>query len=299
MTELVQQIINGLALGGVYALFATSFTVVFGVFGIFNLAHGSIFMWGSLVGLYLTKTAGLPFAVALVGAMVGAGLLGALLNVLVFDPLVRRGTDLFGFVLASLGISAVLERLAQIATDTKVRAYPNDSLPSGRLTLFSVHVPYTQLIMLGAAIVLGAALFFYLYRTPAGVRARAMAANREVSTLVGIRPARVSNEVFFVSGALAGAAGGLIGAAYNSVSFLMGSPYLLVGIVIIVVGGLGSVAGAMLVGLGLGIVNSLSVGYLPSGWYDVIVWVVLLLVLVVLPAGLLPANGAEVRAVRR
>jgi branched-chain amino acid transport system permease protein len=295
-----QQLINGLALGGVYALFAASLTLVFGVFGILNLAHGAIFTWGSLFGLYLSDQAGLPFVVALLGGMLGAGLLSVVINRVVFEPLAsRRSANDLAFVLASLGLAQILERGAQTVTDTKVQRYPDGVLPSSSLDVLGVRITATDLVMFAAALVLMALLFLYLYRTNAGIRARATAESRDVSMLVGITPARVSSEIFFVSGAVAGAAGVLIGAAFDSVQFLMGSPYLLIGIVVIVVGGLGSIQGALVAGLALGIVNSLSVGYLAAGWYDVIVWSLLLAVVLVRPSGLFSQVGAEVRAVRR
>lgn len=297
---IIQQLINGIALGGVYALFAASLTLVFGVFGILNLAHGAVFTWGSLFGLYLARDAGLPFALALVGAMLGAGLLSVLINRVIFEPLAaRRRADVLAFVLASLGLSQILERAAQLATDTKVERYPTGALPENSVHALGVRIAASDLLMFAAALVLMALLFIYLYRTDAGVRARATAESRDVSRLVGIKPARVSSEVFFVSGATAGAAGVLIGAAFNSVQFLMGSPYLLVGIVVIVAGGLGSVQGALIAGVALGIVYALSIGYLPAGWYDVIIWSLLLVVVLVRPSGLFRQVGAEVRAVRR
>ena len=157
-----------------------------------------------------------------------------------------------------------------------------------------LRVSALQLVMAACAVVLVAGLTYYLYRTAFGRQVRAVAGNERAATLVGVNPNFVYFQTFFMSGALAGAAGVLVGLAFNSIHFVMGEPYLLRGFVVVILGGLGSIPGALLAGLLLGMMQTLTVAFLPSGLTDTIIFSMLFLILLFRPHGLLgkPEAGA-------
>src|SRR5580700_5075215 len=241
---IAQQILNGLVVGSVYALFALGFTLIFGVHHILNMAHGAVFMWGAFFGLFAITRFDLPFPLGFVLAIVLAGLLSVALDWVAFRPLRKRGAPEFSAIVSSIGAGLVLMNIAQRVSDTRVLRYP-----------FS-----TLLIV--------AALFVYLFYTRFGRQIRAVAINERTATLLGVNPNFVYFQTFFISGALAGAAGVLIGIAFNSVHFLMGDAYMLRAFVVIVLGGLGSVMGALIAGLLLGLVQTLRIAYVSSGLSD-------------------------------
>lgn len=305
---LAQQLVNGLVVGSVYALFALGFTLVFGVHHVLNLAHGSVCMWGAFIGLIAVApgsvfgaaqaTPFLPLPVAFLLAMLGGGLLGVLLDLLAFRPLRRRHATEFAALVSSIGASLVLISLAQQLSRTRILRFPFGTFPLVIYRFAGLRVSLLQLFIVGCVAVLFAALLFYLYRTSFGRQVRAVAVNERAATLLGVNPAAVYLQIFFISGALAGAAGVLIGLAFNSVNFLMGEPYLMRAFVVVVLGGLGSVTGAVVAGLLLGLIQVLTVVYLSSGLSDAIIFSVLFLMLLVRPTGLFAGLRRDVRVVR-
>jgi branched-chain amino acid transport system permease protein len=298
MTLLVQQLINGLVVGSVYALFALGFTLIFGVLHVLNLAHGAIFMWGSFVGLYCVSVLGLPFPVALLVAAVAAGVLSVVLDWCAFRPLRKRGGPEFSAIITSMGASLVLVNVAQRVSETRVWRYPFDTFPIAVYELANLRITLLQLVIIGCTVLVVAALGYLLFRTSIGRQIRAVAISERTASLLGANPELIHFMVFFVSGALAGIAGVLIGLAFNSVHFLMGEPYMLRAFVVIVLGGLGSVGGAVLAGLLLGVVQTLTVAYLSTGLSDAIVFSMLFLTLLVRPTGFFGQLRLERRVTR-
>lgn len=305
---LAQQVVNGLVVGSVYALFALGFTLVFGVHHVLNLAHGSVCMWGAFIGLIAAApgsmfgtgdaTPLLPLPVAFLLAMLGGGLLGVLLDLLAFRPLRKRHATEFAALVSSIGASLVLISLAQQLSRTRILRFPFGTFPVVIYRFAGLRVSLLQACIVGCVAVLFAGLLFYLYRTSFGRQVRAVAVNERAATLLGVNPAAVYLQIFFISGALAGAAGVLIGLSFNSVNFLMGEPYLMRAFVVVVLGGLGSVTGAVVAGLLLGLIQTLTVVYLSSGLSDAIIFSVLFLMLLVRPTGLFAGLRRDVRVVR-
>lgn len=288
---LAQQILNGLVVGGVYALFAIGFNLVFGIHHILNLAHGAVFMAGAFIALYAVE-AGLPFWLAFVVAMIGSGVLSVLVELVAFRRLRRSGEVEFGAIISSIGVALIMTTLAQRLSNTQVLRFPFDTFPIVIFEFAGLRVSALQLFMLGSAAVLVLVLGWYLYRTRYGRQIRAVAGNERAAVLLGVNPNAVFFQTFFLSGALAGAAGVLVGLAFNSIHFLMGEPYLLRGFVVIILGGLGSVSGALVAGLVFGMIQTLSIAYLPSGLTDTISFSLLFLMLLLRPNGLLGKPGA-------
>lgn len=282
---LAQQILNGLIVGTVYALFSLGFTLIFGVLNILNLAHGAVFMWGALIGLYAVQTLGMPLPFAFLLACVAAGLLSVLVDFLVFRPMRKRQADEFGGLVASIGASLVLVSAAQQLTHAEIVSFPYGTFPIVVYELAGLRISLLQLAMLACLIVMVGGLLYYLYVMPFGRQVRAVAVSDRTAVLLGVNPGAVYVRTFFIAGALAGAAGVILGLAFNSVHFLMGDPMMLRAFVVIVLGGMGSIRGAVLAGLLLGVVQTTTVAFLSSRLSDAIIFGLLFVVLLVRPTG--------------
>jgi branched-chain amino acid transport system permease protein len=295
---LIQQIVNGLIVGGVYALFVLGFTLIFGIHKIMNLAHGAVFMTGAFIGVYSVE-AGLPLWIAFILAVFGSGLVSVLVEITAFRRLRQSGEVEFGALISSIGANLVIVSIAQRISETQVLRFPFGTFPVAFFNVLGVRVSALQLLMVGLASVLVLVLTFYLYRSSFGRQVRAVAGNERAALLAGINPNVVYFQTFMLSGMLAGAAGVLVGLAFNSIHFLMGEPFLLRGFVVVILGGLGSVMGALVAGLLFGVLQTLTVAYLPSRLSDMIIFSILFLVLLVRPNGLFGSYGAGVMRGRR
>lgn len=294
---LAQQLLNGLILGSIYALFALGFSLVFGVYRILNLAHGAIFMLGAFAGLYFIEQ-GVPFLLALVLAMIFSGLVMILTDAVAFRPLRKRGEVEFGSIIASVGANLIFLSLAQTWSRTNILQYPFETFPIHFFRGMGLRISLLQIAIIAIVAVLLAVLLYALYRTSFGRQVRAVAGNPRTAALLGVNPALIFTTVFFVSGALAGAAGVIVGLNFNSVHFLMGEGFMLKAFVICILGGLGSISGALIAGLILGVLESLSIAYMPAGLTDIVIYCGLFLVLLVRPNGIFGAIGSAGRAYR-
>jgi branched-chain amino acid transport system permease protein len=293
-----QQLINGLVMGSTYVLFALGFTLTFGVLHVLNLAHGAVFMVGALVGLYSITEAGLALAPAFLLAIVGGGLAGVLVDWVALRPLRQRGANEFAAIISSLGIAQVLMSAGQVVTKTQTMRFPFGTFPVVFYQFLGLRVSLLQLVIMAVVTVLVLSLFYYLLATSFGRQIRAVAISERTATLLGVNPTAVYFQVFFISGALAGAAGVIIGLAFNSVHFLMGEPYLLKAFVVVVLGGLGSVVGAVVAGLLFGMIQTLTVAYLSSALSDAIIYSLLFVILLLRPGGFFGTLKHEARVVR-
>ncbi len=288
---LAQQILNGLVVGSVYALFALGFTLVFGIHHLLNLAHGAVFMTGAFVALY-SVLAGLPLWLGIVLAILACSLLSVLIEITAFRRLRKSGEAEFGAIISTLGADLIIVSLAQKVSASEVLRFPFDTFPVRIFEFAGLRVSMLQLFMTLCAFVLMLVLSYYLYRTPLGTRIRSVSGNERAAVLSGVNPNVVYFQTFFLSGALAGASGVLIGLAFNSIQFTMGEPFLLRGFVVIVLGGMGSIPGAMVAGLLFGMIQTLTSAYLPSGLTDAIIFSLLFVVLLVRPHGLFGKEAA-------
>ena len=295
---LEQQLLNGLVLGAVYALFALGFNLVFGVHKIMNLAHGAIFMVGAFIGLVCVN-AGIPLWAAFLIAMLGAGILSVAIDFIAFRPLRKTADAEFAVLIASIGAEMILVNFALRASPARTVRLPFGIVPVEPFFMFGMRVQPRQLVIAAAAVACVALLAFYLYRTSFGRQVRAVSSNERAAMLLGVEPKFVYLQTFFISGALAGLAGVLIGLAFNSINFAMGEPYLLRGFVVLILGGLGSLRGAVVAGLALGIIQTMSVAYFPTGLTEIIVYSLLFLVLLVRPNGLFGSAVTDARVARR
>ncbi|MCB0244036.1 MAG: branched-chain amino acid ABC transporter permease, partial [Anaerolineae bacterium] len=259
-----QQLVNALWLGSVYALFALGYTLVFGVLDILNLAHGAVFMWGAFFGLLAVTKLNMPIWAALLVAMLGAGILGIVLDRVAFRPLRKRNAPQLAAIISSIGASTILVSLAQGAFGAQVSRFPFDTLPAQVFTAGPVRVTLVQVIVFAVSLVLMAALLLFMRRSRSGKAMRAVAYSGRISSLLGIDVDRIIVTTFFVSSALAGASGVFLGLAFSAISPFMGAPIELKGLAVIILGGLGNVPGAILAGFLLAATEVFGVAYVSS-----------------------------------
>ncbi len=295
---LAQQLLNGLVVGGVYALFALGFTLVFGIHHLMNLAHGAVFMTGAFVALY-GVLAGLPLWLAFVLAVLACGALSVLIEITAFRPLRKSGEAEFGAIVSTLGADLIIITLAQKISASDVLRFPFETFPVQIFEIAGLRVSLLQMFMSVCAFVLMLVLYYYLYRTPLGTRVRSVSGNERAAVLCGVNPNVVYYQTFFLSGALAGASGVLIGLAFNSIQYNMGEPFLLRGFVVIVLGGMGSIPGAMVGGFLFGMIQTLTSAYLPAGLTPAIIFSLLFIILLVRPHGLFGTEAAGVMRAQR
>lgn len=304
---MLQQLINGLFLGSLYALFAVGYTLIFGVLDILNLAHQAIFMLGAIVALLLVLSLNMHIVPALLLAMVVAGLAGLLLERVAFRPLRRRPDTQFSGMISSIAVALMLEAVVQGLFDRGILSpnparFPPAVVPVGAVEFGGAIVPLVRVIIVVVAILMMVGLTLMLRYTRLGKSIRAVAENARAARLLGINVDRVIALSFVLSSALGGAAGILYALAVGSITHDMGRPLELKGLAVIIVGGMGSVPGAVLGGflLGLAEVGTFmldSTGLLPvqtSRVREAIAFTLLFLILLLRPTGLLGRRAARV-----
>jgi branched-chain amino acid transport system permease protein len=281
---LLQQLVNGVMLGAVYALIAIGYTLIFGVLGMLHLAHGEVFMVGAFVGLLVATTYSGNVMLALAAAMLATGLLGVLIERVAFRPL--RGAHHLAPLATTIGAGIALQETARWYFGPEQKGFPA-AIAAISWELGPLRVSSVQVFILASAVVLMAAVSVFLARTRAGRAVRATAEDPAVAGLLGVNVSAVIVLVFFVASALAGAAGVLVGLAYNSVHPFIGVQMGIKGLVVMLLGGLGNVPGAMAGGLVLGILEVLGVAYFASSYRDAFAFGAVMVMLLVRPEGLL------------
>ncbi len=283
---LEQQLINALALGCVYALFALGFTLVFGVLGVINLSHGAVFMLGSYIALEAVLQLQLPLWAAIIVACASAGLAGLIIDFLVLRPLRKRNAPHLIPMIATIGVAIVINSAVQGIFGANTIRFPVGTVPEDAISIGQLHVTVIELGIIFASLVLMAALMIVLKRTQVGRALRAIAESPKAASLLGINVERLFLTTSFAAAALGGLAGLLISLYSNAVFPLMGQPMLHKGIAVIILGGMGDIRGAMIGGLFLGFAEVLSVAYVGSTMRDAVAFGLLFLILLVRPQGL-------------
>ena len=299
MEELLQQLTNGVAVGGIYALVALGYTMVYGVLRLINFAHGELFTLGAYLGFtFLTSfalagrlgpAAGLGVLALLVMGLVAVT--GALLERAVYRPL--RDAPRLSAVVSALGASIFLQNALMLVYGARFQVYPDEALPNASVRFFGAQVPVMRVIVLAASVTLMAGLWFFVHRTRFGTAIRAAAIDRDAASLAGIDVNRVVLAVFLIGPALGGVAGTMVGLTYGQIGFTMGWSYGMKAFTAAILGGIGNVPGAMLGGLLLGVVEALASAYVSTAWKDAFAFLVLIAVLLVRPTGLLGERIAE------
>lgn len=283
---LLQQILNGLTLGGTYALVALGYTLIFGVLEIVNLAHGEVFMAGAFIGYFLAVHLGWPLWLVLPGAMAGAGLVGVLLEFAALRPLRRKGVDRLAALISTIGVSILIQNLMLKWVGPDARPFRAALTEQAPLRFGPLVITRANLLVLAVSLLLMAGLSWLLKRTRVGKGLRAVSENPDAAALLGVDVSGMVLAAVMLASALGGAAGVLVGLQFVSVRPDMGFSFGLKGLAVIILGGLGSVPGAVAGGLIIGMVEVLAVAYGGSSWRDAVAFGALFLILLIRPSGL-------------
>jgi branched-chain amino acid transport system permease protein len=289
--ELIQQLVNGISVGSIYALIALGYTMVYGIVKLINFAHGDVFMVGSFVGFYAITVLDLPFFPALILAMLVCSLFGVIIERIAYKPL-RNATRIAALITA-IGVSLFIEYGFIYIRGAQPEAYPKDALNVGNFEIFGVKISGLSVFILCISVVLMIILQFVVHKTKIGKAMRAVSHDAEAATLMGINVNNTISATFAIGSALAGAAGVIFGMYYTKIDPLMGIIPGLKAFVAAVLGGIGIIPGAMVGGLVLGVIEALvsAAGY--SLWRDGAAFIVLILILLFLPSGLFGKNVRE------
>ncbi|GAA0218442.1 branched-chain amino acid ABC transporter permease [Castellaniella daejeonensis] len=298
MDSILQQFINGVTVGGIYALIALGYTMVYGVLKLINFAHGDLCILGAFIGLTVLTSGifgGLSTPVLLILAfliaMIVVAVAGTLLDQFAYKPL--RKAPRLSAVVSALGASMLIQNGIMLIWSPNVQVFPNNLLPSTTWQIGGAYLSFVQLLIIVGAFVLMAALYFFVHHTRVGTAIRATAIDQDAARLMGVNVNRVIAMVFII-GPVLGAVGGLfIGLYYRQTYFTMGWSYGLSAFIAAIIGGIGNIPGAMLGGLVLGLFNAFAAGYVSSSWQDAITFALLIAILLVRPTGLLGERVAE------
>ncbi|PLS18456.1 branched-chain amino acid ABC transporter permease [Bacillus sp. M6-12] len=289
--EFVQQLVNGISLGSIYALIALGYTMVYGIVKLINFAHGDVFMVGAFVGFYSITVLDMSFFPALILAMIVCALFGILIERIAYKPL-RNATRIAALITA-IGVSLLIEYGVIYFRGAQPEAYPGDVLPTRSIDIFGVAISSQSLFILSISVVLMVILQIIVHKTKIGKAMRAVSFDAEAARLMGINVDNTISATFAIGSALAGAAGVIFGTYYIKIEPLMGVLPGLKAFVAAVLGGIGLIPGAMVGGLLLGLIESLVSAFGYSLWRDAVAFVVLILILIFLPSGLFGKNRRE------
>jgi branched-chain amino acid transport system permease protein len=290
MSTFLQQLVNGLSLGSIYALIALGYTMVYGVLRLINFAHGDVYMLGAYAGYFLSRRlrgdqpSFLSALIVMIGSMLACAVVGIIIERFAYRP-VRRASRLT-LLITAIGVSLFIENGAQLVFGPDPKFFPSLA-PRADLRLGHVRVTSEQLTVIVVSVLLMLALRYFILKTRTGKAMRAVSFSLDAAKLMGISTDAIIAITFALGSALAAAAGVLIGMQIPKIDPLMGILYGLKAFVAAVLGGIGNVPGAVLGGLLIGISEVMVVGYLSSTYRDAIAFGILILVLLLRPQGIL------------
>lgn len=286
----MQQLLNGLFVGSIYALFAIGYTLVFGVLDRLNLAHSAVFSVGAFVGIDLVTRGGLSIWLVLPLVLAAGAILGLVIERLAFRPLKHRPDAHFAGLISSIALGAMLLALLRARYGPDTRRFPPGAFPAKRFEAGGVVVSLLQLTIVAVSLGLMVGLALLVARSRLGRGMRAVAENPRAAAVLGINVDRVTAATFAISSALGAMAGVLFALNVNSAQLSMGLNLELKGLAVIIVGGMGSLPGAMLGGLLLGLAEVLAVTRIGSSWRDAVAFGLLFVILLIRPEGIFGAR---------
>lgn len=292
----IQQLINGLTLGSVYALIALGYTMVYGIIKLLNFAHGDIFMVGSFISHYLILSFNMNIFLAFIFTMVFTAVVGMIVDQIAYKPL--RNAPRISALITAIGVSYLLRNGMIVIAGAETRAYLQifDEVPAFltyTLKIGNISIKSMQIILLVTTILLMVGLQFIVQKTKMGKAMRAVSVDPEAAQLMGINTNTVIAFTFMLGSALAGASGLLVGIYYNSISPMLGAGYGTKAFVAAVIGGIGLIPGAVLGGYLLGMTEVMITAYGNSMIRDAVVYIILIVILLIRPSGLLGNSQSE------
>ena len=288
--EWLQQLINGISLGSIYALIALGYTMVYGIIKLINFAHGEIFMIGAFIGYFSIAGWGLSFIPALLISMASCAVIGVVIERIAYKRL-RNATRIAALITA-IGVSLLIQNGVIYMRGAQPEAYPA-VLANKSFTIFGAQISSQAVLILSVTIVLMIILQFIVHKTKIGKAMRAVSYDAEAAKLMGINVDNTISATFAIGSALAGAAGVIFGIYYTKIDPLMGIIPGLKAFVAAVLGGIGIIPGAMVGGLVLGVVETFVSGVGGSLWRDAAAFVILILILIFKPSGIFGKNTRE------
>ena len=289
----LQQFVNALSLGSLYALIAIGYTMVYGILRLINFAHGDIFMVGGYLAFYGVSTFLMPWWLAVIVAIVLTTVFGVGLERVAYRPL--RDSPRISIMISAIGASFLLENLAIVLFNARPKAFPVPAFFAQNFIVGGVHIASVSLIIPVVTAVILAALLWIVHRTRVGMAMRAVSTDIEAARLMAIDVNRIVSITFAIGSALAAVGGILWALKYPRLEPLMGIMPGLKCFIAAVIGGIGSIAGAVLGGLLLGVIELMTIAFMPelTGYKDAFAFVLLIVVLLVKPTGLLGKNLGE------
>jgi branched-chain amino acid transport system permease protein len=303
MDFFVQQLVNGLTLGSVYALLALGYSIVYGILKLLNFAHGEVYMMGAFVGYFTLSALGGPASPALPVAFVlllmflaaglSAGVLGVAIERFAYRPL--RDAPRIAPLITALGMSFFLQSTALLLFSPDIKTMDTSDMisPATGIHLGPLDISLVRILVIVSAAILMVALARFVAQTKLGKAMRAVAFDREAAEMMGIDVNRTIVAAFFIGSVLAGAAGVMVGLVFDRVWHLMGFAAGLKAFTAAVVGGIGNIPGAMLGGLLIGLAEAFTAGYISTTFTNLIVFGILIVVMLVRPSGLLGSPAIE------
>ncbi|TQR20752.1 branched-chain amino acid ABC transporter permease [Psychrobacillus vulpis] len=288
--EWIQQLINGISLGSIYALIALGYTMVYGIIKLINFAHGDVFMVGSFIGFYSITVFGLGFFPALIISMTACALFGVIIERIAYKRL-RNATRIAALITA-IGVSLLIEYGVIYIRGAQPEAYP-DVFSNRSFEIFGAQISSQSILILSVSIVLMILLQFIVHKTKTGKAMRAVSHDTEAAKLMGINVDNTISATFAIGSALAGAAGVIFGVYYTKIDPLMGVIPGVKAFVAAVLGGIGIIPGAMVGGLVLGVVETIVSALGFSLWRDAAAFIILILILIFRPSGIFGKNTRE------
>lgn len=284
MSVFIQQLINGLSIGSIYALMAVGYSLVYSILNFSNFAHGGVIMLGAYFGFYAVNLLGFPFLGALIMAALLAGLVAVTLEKVAYSPLRKRGAPPLYFIISAMGASIFLENLVVVTIGPVFKTYPQ-LISKTPFTVGSISISRLDILMFVVAAISLIILVFIIEKTKVGLAIRACAYSAKGSNLMGVNVNRIIFVIFLLGGLLAGIAGMLFGMKYTvypQIGIITNKSFIAA-----VFGGLGSLPGAVIGSLLLGVIEAIGAGYISSAYRDLIAFSLLIIVLVIKPSGIM------------
>lgn len=288
----ISQVINGLGLGSIYALVALGYSMVYGIVQLINFAHGDIIMIGAYVAFLLLTVAGVPLWAAILGAILFCIVAGVFIERVAYRRLINMNAPRISLLITAIGVSIFLQNLSQLLFTSSGRTFPA-MFNFGTLQLGALQVPSASIINIATSVVMMVGLHFLVNHTKIGKAMRATSEDADAARLMGVNTNHAIAFTFGIGSGLAAVGAVLYCNTYPMITPYMGGLLGLKAFVAAVLGGIGSIPGAMLGGYVLGVAESLTKGYISSSFTDAVVFGILILVLLIRPAGLLGRNISE------
>lgn len=288
--EWIQQLVNGISLGSIYALIALGYTMVYGIIKLINFAHGDVFMLGAFIGFYAIVRWDMHFILAILMAMLLCAVIGVIIERVAYKRL--RNSTRIAALITAIGVSLLIEYTVIFFRGASPEAYPN-VIPNKYIEVLGAQISMQALLILAVSITLMLLLQFIVHKTKIGKAMRAVSHDADAARLMGINVDNTISATFAIGSALAGAAGVIFGIYYTRIEPLMGVLPGLKAFVAAVLGGISIIPGAMVGGMVLGVVETIvsALGY--SLWRDAAAFIILILILILRPSGIFGKNTRE------